>query len=100
MATTQMLQTEKVRLTRSAARQPEGACIEIDINIDGTVIIDCEVETHLGEGENRQVTFRANADCVLEFTNDQVFGTDSSYLRKDLPTTLHVRDVLGKNGPV
>jgi hypothetical protein len=100
MATAPLLNTERVRLTRRAAPKLEGAWIEVDLNIDGTVIIDCESPIHLGEEKNRQVTFRANADCILKFTNDQVFGTDSYYLRKDVPKTFHVNDMLGKNGEV
>lgn len=77
------------------AEKPDKKNIKVTIDIDVTKLIatfHCVESESAGTHKNRHVTFVADADCVLHFTDSHVFGVDHVPLSKRVPVKLDVSD--------
>lgn len=77
------------------APKPDGKNLWIDIDINMsklTALIHSREEESVGTGTQRSVTFRADHDCLLKFSNLAVFNVASVPLIKNKQTVLKVKD--------
>lgn len=80
------------KVTGTPAPKPKkNLWIEIKIGANSAEF-DCLETEHTGSHKKRTVTFHANEDCVLQFSNDAVFGRASIQLRAGKSETLAVAD--------
>jgi hypothetical protein len=91
-STTSTLKKLESKVTGAAAPKPKkNLWIEIKIGANSAEF-DCLASEHAGSHKNRNVTFHANEDCVLQFSNVAVFGRDSIPLKAGKSETLPVAD--------
>jgi|ERR1051326_1914797 hypothetical protein len=91
-STTSTLKKLESKVTGAAAPKPKkNLWIEIKIGANSAEF-DCLASEHAGSHKNRNVTFHANEDCVLQFSNVAVFGRDSIPLKAGKSETLAVAD--------
>jgi hypothetical protein len=91
-STTSTLKKLESKVTGTAAPKPKkNLWIEIKIGANSAEF-DCLASEHAGSHKNRNVTFHANEDCVLQFSNVAVFGRDSIPLKAGKSETLAVAD--------
>ena len=69
--------------------------IKIGFNPD-TAEFACLATEHVGKHKPRGVTFCADHDCILYFSNPAVFGVTFVNLTKQQPETLKVSDIVTK----
>lgn len=77
------------------APKPDGKNLWIDIDINlikSTALIHSQQEESVGTHKQRTVTFRADHDCMLKFSNPAVFNLLSVPLSANKQTVLKVRD--------
>lgn len=77
------------------APTPDGKNLWIDIDINMsklTALIHSKQEESAGTYKKRTVTFRADHDCLLKFSNPAVFNMESIPLSKNKQTVLKVKD--------
>jgi hypothetical protein len=88
----------KILVNRPAPR-PDGKNLWIDIDINptkSTALIHSQQEETVGTHKARKVTFRADYDCVIVFSNEAVFGMKSVPLSAYEQTVLEIRDTIAK----
>ena len=92
MTTATLTKLTEILVQRDAPR-PDGKNLWIDIDINGsksTALMHCQAEEHVGAHTPRMVTFRADQDCVLFFSNPAFFGRDFEPLKAYAQDTLQV----------
>jgi len=83
-------------ITGTPASTPDGKNLWIEIKIRGdSAEFDCREIEHAGTHKNRKVTFRANQDCSLHFTNVAVFRREWLELTARRAEVLTVNDDTG-----
>ena len=91
-STTSNLKKLESKVTGTPAPKPKkNLWIEIKIGANSAEF-DCLETEHTGSHKNRNVTFHANEDCVLQFSNVAVFGRASIPLKARKSETLAVAD--------
>lgn len=91
-STTSTLKKLESKVTGTPAPKPKKN-LWIEIKIDANMAeFDCLETEHTGSHKNRSVTFHANEDCVLEFSNVAVFGRPSIPLKARKSETLAIAD--------
>jgi len=83
------------RLTMSFCDKPaptsdgQNLWVEIDVNLrESTALFHCQEREVVGTHKNRKVTYRADQNCQLRFSDDRVFKRDRVNL------TAHQQEVL------
>ena len=82
-------------VTDGATQTTDGKNLRIDIDIDLGMLralFHCQNEENVGTHKARKVTFRANHDCLLRFSNPAVFDRESVQLTTNKYEVLNVRD--------
>jgi hypothetical protein len=82
-------------LTDDAAPRPDGKNLRIEIDIDLTkltALFHCHDVESVGKHKARKVTFRANHDCLIRFSNPAVFNLESVQLTANRDKVLTVKD--------
>jgi hypothetical protein len=82
-------------VTNGAAPTTDGKNLRIDIDIDLGMLralFHCQNEESVGKHKARKVTFRANHDCLLRFSNPAVFNLESVRLTTNEDKVLTVKD--------
>lgn len=85
----------KLKIDTDGAAPAPGGNLRIVIDIDlGTLTASfhCRDEESVGKHKARKVTFRANHDCLLKFSNPAVFDRESVQLTENKDKVLNVRD--------
>ena len=88
----------KILVNRPAPR-PDGKNLWIDIDINptkSTALIHSQQEESVGTHKARKVTFRADYDCLIVFSNEAVFGVKSVPLSAYEQTALEIKDTVSK----
>jgi len=81
------------------APKPDGKNLWIDIDVNlikYTALIHSQEEESVGTHKQRTVTFRADHDCMLSFSNKKVFDRDSVPLTAYTQVILPVKDTTTK----
>jgi hypothetical protein len=84
----------EVTFTNQPARRPDGHNLWIAVNVNLTkltALFHCQPPEHVGAHSGRMVTYRADHDSVLRFT-DRVFKYDHVQLIAQKETVLSVRE--------
>jgi hypothetical protein len=87
------------KTTGNPAPRPDGKNLWIEIDIDlnqAIALFQCQDEEHVRDNSPRSVTFRADQDCLLTFTNQGVFNCGLVQLFAHQEKTLPVKDDGGK----
>lgn len=98
MPTVTATKLTKILVNRPAPR-PDGKNLWIDIDINptkSTALIHSQDEESVGKHKARKVTFRADYDCVIVFSNEAVFGVKSVPLSAYEQTVLEIKDTASK----
>lgn len=69
----------EVIFSKTLAPRPDGKNLWVDIDVNLTqltALFHCCTQEHVGDHSKRTVTFRADHDCVLQFTKRSVFNLD------------------------
>ena len=78
-------------VTGEAALRPDGNNLFIKITIDPkNAVFHCQGEEHAGTHEHKFVRFLTNADCVLHFSDRNIFDMDQMMLKAGVPTDVAV----------
>jgi hypothetical protein len=94
MSTITVIKLSEIVVNRPAPK-PDGRNLWIDIDINlskSTALIHSQQEESVGTHKQRTVTFRADHDCLLKFSNPAVFNKGSIPLIAYRQTALEVRD--------
>ncbi len=94
MSTITVIKLSEIVVNRPAPK-PDGKNLWIDIDINlgkSTALIHSRQEESVGLHKQRTVTFRADHDCLLKFSNPTVFNKGSIPLIAYRQTSLEVRD--------
>ncbi|MBZ5683661.1 MAG: hypothetical protein LAP86_01385 [Acidobacteriia bacterium] len=94
MSTITLIKLSEIVVNRPAPK-PDGKNLWIDIDINlskSTALIHSQQEESVGTHKQRTVTFRADHDCSLRFSNPAVFNRGSISLIAYRQTALEVRD--------
>jgi len=86
----------EVIFTNRPAERPDGKNLWIDIDVKLTkltALFHCRPPEHVGVHSPRKVTYRADHDCVLRFTDPAVFNCDCVQLIAHEEKVLPVTDV-------
>ena len=89
----------EVTFSNSPAPRPDGENMWVDIDVDLTrltALFHCCAEEHVGDHSRRTVTFRADHDCVLRFTQRSVFNLDWVHLTAYNEVILGVAETVQK----
>jgi hypothetical protein len=90
----------ETRITGKPAPRPDkkNLWIEIDIDLNNEIaLFNCTDEEHVLDHKPRSVTFRADQDCLLVFSNQAVFGCEVVQLFAHKEKVLFVNNNVGKN---
>jgi len=85
----------EVIFTNQPAPRPDGKnlWIDVDVNLKKlTALFHCQPTEHVGSHSKRTVTYRADHDCVLRFSDRVVFDRDSVQLIANKEIALSVAD--------
>jgi len=96
MTTATLTKLTKIVVDRPAPK-PDGMNLWIDLDINlskSTALIHSRAEEFVGTHKDRKVTFRADHDCWLSFTNPDVFDLKSVNLTSPVQLTEFVQVVL------
>ena len=83
----------QIIFSRSSAPKPDGLNlrIEIDLNLTkSTALFHCQEREVVGTNPNRKVTYHADHDCRLTFTNEAVFNRRYVDLKAHKETSLDI----------
>jgi hypothetical protein len=86
------------RVTGKPAPKPDEKNLWIEIDIDlknASALFHCQLEEHVGSHKQRKVTFRADQDCLLRFTNQVPFSRELVQLYAHTEQPLSVKDEIG-----
>jgi hypothetical protein len=85
----------EIVFTNKPVPKPDGKNLWIDIDVNLTkltALFHCQVPEHVGIHKKRKVTYRADHDCVLRFTNPAVFNREWIQLIAYKEVALDVKD--------
>ena len=88
-----------VIIDNQPAPKPDGKnlWIDIDVNLSKlTALVHSQMREAVGTHKRRKVTFRADHDCVLVFSNKAVFDVESVQLIAYKEVTLQIKDATTK----
>lgn len=91
----------KIVFSGRPAPNPDGRNLWIDIDINlgkCTALFHSQAKESVGTHKKRAVTFRADQDCRLSFSDDRVFNRKSVNLTKHEQQTLNVDDTTSAVG--
>jgi len=98
MSTITLIKLAEIVVNRPAPR-PDGKNLWIDIDVNlskSTALIHSQEAESVGTGRQRMVTFRADHDCLMRFSNPAVFNLGSIPLNANKQTVLPVKDEIAK----
>lgn len=98
MPTITATKLSKIVVNRPAPK-PDGKNLWIDIDINpskSTALIHSQDRELVGTHKQRTVTFRADYDCLLVFSKEDVFDRKSVHLIAHKDEVLHVKDSTSK----
>lgn len=81
--------TYKVDKTKKHAKRDNNGNLMIKIHLDHkshTAIFDCAETEHVGNQDNKQVTYEADDSCTLGFTTHGIFTVEPLQLLKNTPS--------------
>ena len=90
----------EINVTGKPAPRPDKKNLLIKLDIDLTnaiALFHCKDEEHALDHKARSVTFRADQDCLLTFSNQAVFGCEAVQLFAQKDKVVFVKDDVGKN---